>query len=47
MIYDLDIAKKIAESLLQINAIILQPHKPFKWAHKNYITSTGGSLKWN
>lgn len=32
MIYDLDIAKKIAESLLQINAIILQPHKPFKWA---------------
>ena len=32
MIYDFDIAKKIAESLLQINAIILQPHKPFKWA---------------
>tara|TARA_B100000242_G_C43041624_1_gene485998 strand:- start:1602 stop:2237 length:636 start_codon:yes stop_codon:yes gene_type:complete len=32
MIYDLDMAKKIAESLLQINAIILQPHKPFKWA---------------
>ena len=32
MIYDLDIAKQVAKSLLQINAIILQPHKPFKWA---------------
>ena len=32
MIYDLDIAKQIAKFLLQINAIILQPHKPFKWA---------------
>ena len=32
MIYDLDIAKQIAKSLLQINAIILQPNKPFKWA---------------
>ncbi len=32
MIYNFDIAKKIAESLLQINAIILQPHQPFKWA---------------
>ena len=32
MIYDLDIAKQIAKFLLQINAIILQPEKPFKWA---------------
>ena len=32
MIYDIDIAKQIAKSLLQINAIILQPDKPFKWA---------------
>ena len=32
MIYDLDIAKQIAKSLLQINAIILQPNQPFKWA---------------
>lgn len=32
MIYDIDIAKQIAKSLLQINAIILQPKKPFKWA---------------
>ena len=32
MIYDIDIAKQIAKSLLQINAIILQPEKPFKWA---------------
>lgn len=32
MIYDVDIAKQIAKSLLQINAIILQPNDPFKWA---------------
>ena len=32
MIYNIDIAKKIAKSLLQINAIILQPNDPFKWA---------------
>ena len=32
MIYDTKIAKQIAESLLQINAIILQPDNPFKWA---------------
>ena len=32
MIYNIDIAKKIANSLLQINAIILQPNDPFKWA---------------
>jgi len=32
MIYDIDIAKQIAKSLLQINAIILQPNQPFKWA---------------
>ena len=32
MIYDIDIAKQVAKSLLQINAIILQPNTPFKWA---------------
>jgi orotate phosphoribosyltransferase len=32
MIYNTDIAKQLAKSLLQINAIILQPNKPFKWA---------------
>ena len=32
MIYDIDIAKQIANSLLQIKAIILQPDNPFKWA---------------
>ena len=32
MIYDIDIAKQVAKSLLQINAIILQPNQPFKWA---------------
>jgi len=32
MIYDIDIAKQIAKSLLQINAIILQPNQVFKWA---------------
>ena len=32
MIYDIDIAKQVAKSLLQINAIILQPKQPFKWA---------------
>tara|TARA_B100000700_G_C14997155_1_gene834443 strand:- start:1036 stop:1677 length:642 start_codon:yes stop_codon:yes gene_type:complete len=32
MIYDIDIAKQTAKSLLQINAIILQPNNPFKWA---------------
>lgn len=32
MIYDIDIANQVAKSLLQINAIILQPNNPFKWA---------------
>jgi orotate phosphoribosyltransferase len=32
MIYDIDIAKQVAKSLLQINAIILQPNNPFTWA---------------
>lgn len=32
MILDKDIAKKIAEALLQINAIKLQPNNPFTWA---------------
>ena len=32
MIYNTDIAKQLAKSLLQINAIILQPNNPFKWA---------------
>ncbi len=32
MILDLDIAKQIGKSLLQIKAIILQPHDPFVWA---------------
>jgi len=32
MIYDIDIAKQVAKSLLQINAIILEPNKPFVWA---------------
>ena len=32
MIHDNEIAKQIAKSLLQINAIILQPNNPFKWA---------------
>jgi len=32
MIYNTDIAKQLAKSLLQINAIILQPNNPFRWA---------------
>ena len=32
MVYDIDIAKQVAKSLLQINAIILQPNNHFKWA---------------
>ena len=32
MIFDKQTAKKTAEVLLQINAIKLQPKKPFKWA---------------
>ena len=32
MLYDINLAKKIAKKLLQINAIILQPNNPFKWA---------------
>ena len=32
MIYDNEMAKQVAKSLLQINAIILQPNNPFKWA---------------
>ena len=29
MIYDIDIAKQVAKSLMQIKAIILQPDNPF------------------
>ena len=32
MVNDITIAKQVAKLLLQINAIILQPKKPFKWA---------------
>ena len=32
MILDKEIAKQLAKSLLQINAIILQPENPFTWA---------------
>ena len=32
MIHDVNIANQVAKSLLQINAIILQPNTPFKWA---------------
>ena len=32
MIYNIKIAQKVAKSLLQINAIILQPRTPFTWA---------------
>ena len=32
MIFELDSAKQLAKSLLQINAIILQPKEPFTWA---------------
>ena len=32
MILDMEIAKQLAKSLLQINAIILQPENPFTWA---------------
>ena len=32
MIFDIEIAKQIAKSLLQIKAIILQPNNPFVWA---------------
>lgn len=32
MIYDNETAKQVAKSLLQINAIILQPNNPFRWA---------------
>jgi len=32
MVYNIDIAKQVAKSLLQINAIILQPNNPLKWA---------------
>ena len=32
MINDINIANQVAKSLLQINAIILQPNAPFKWA---------------
>ena len=32
MTQDNEIAKKVAKALLQINAIILQPNNPFKWA---------------
>ncbi len=32
MVYNIDVAKRIAKYLLQINAIILQPNNPFKWA---------------
>ena len=32
MLHNTDLAKQIAKSLLQINAIILQPNTPVKWA---------------
>ena len=32
MIFDIEIGKQLAKSLLQINAIILQPGNPFTWA---------------
>ena len=32
MISDIEIGKQLAKSLLQINAIILQPENPFTWA---------------
>ena len=32
MIHYINIANQVAKSLLQINAIILQPNAPFKWA---------------
>ena len=32
MIFNSDTAKELATSLLQINAIILQPNNPFTWA---------------
>ena len=32
MMFDIEIGKQVAKSLLQINAIILQPNKPFTWA---------------
>ena len=32
MISDIEIGKQVAKSLLQINAIILQPDNPFTWA---------------
>jgi len=32
MIFDIEIGKQVAKSLLQINAIILQPGNPFTWA---------------
>ena len=32
MISDIEIGKQLAKSLLQINAIILQPGNPFTWA---------------
>ena len=32
MIHDNETAKQVAKALLQINAIILQPNNPFKWA---------------
>jgi orotate phosphoribosyltransferase len=32
MLFNLETAKNIAQSLLQINAIILQPNDHFKWA---------------
>ena len=40
MIYDIDIAKQIANSLLQIKAIILQPDNPFMgWMEFLYIVT--------
>ena len=32
MIFDIEIAKQVAKSLLQIKGIILQPNNPFVWA---------------
>lgn len=32
MILDIETAKQIAKSLLQIKAVVLQPNEPFTWA---------------
>ena len=44
MIFNKNIAKKTAELLLQINAIKLNPNKPFTWA-SGLIQVLLGALK--